>query len=165
MPIRPYRPSDLPALTAINGQCVPNVSAEEEESLEALIDMGTCLVAADHADRPLGFINLVEPGEMAYPSDNLRWLERWMAEGNTPDMIYVDRIAIGKNARNQGLGVQLYSCVFDQFAHRCMVSCEINSDPPNPGSRRFHERLGFWPVGGQRYRPGYAVQFFVRGLG
>lgn len=164
MPIRPYRPSDLPALAAINAECVPNVSAEDEESLGRLIEMGTCLVAVDQADTPLGFINLIEPGEMAYPSDNLRWLENWMAEGNTPDMIYVDRIAIGESARNKGLGAQLYSYVFDQFAHRRMVSCEINDDPPNPGSRRFHERLGFWPVGGVRYRPGYAVQFFVVGL-
>jgi uncharacterized protein len=164
MPIRAYTPADLPALFAINAESVPKVSAESETSLDRLIALGTCLVAADSTDKPLGFINLIEPGEMAYPSDNLRWLESWMEESGTPDMIYVDRIAIGEAARGQGLGVQLYSAVFERFADRNVVSCEINDDPPNPGSRRFHERLGFWPVGGQRYRPGYAVQFFVRRL-
>jgi predicted GNAT superfamily acetyltransferase len=164
MPIRAYAPADLPALSAINAESVPNVSAESEASLDRLIALGTCLVAADSTDKPLGFINLIEPGEMAYPSDNLRWLESWMEESGTPDMIYVDRIAIGEAARGQGLGVQLYSAVFERFADRNVVSCEINDDPPNPGSHRFHERLGFWPVGGQRYRPGYAVQFFVRRL-
>lgn len=164
MPVRPFTPADLPALHAINVQCVPAVSAESEESLGELIEMGTCLVATDHTDTPLGFINLIEPGEMRYPSDNLRWFERWIAEGNTPDMIYVDRIAIGETARNKGLGVQLYAWIFDNYGDRRMIGCEINSDPPNPGSQRFHERLGFWPIGGERYRPGYAVQFLVRGL-
>jgi predicted GNAT superfamily acetyltransferase len=28
-----------------------------------------------------------------------------------------------------------------------MIGCEVNSDPPNPASDAFHERLGFAEVG------------------
>jgi len=41
--------------------------------------------------------------------------------------------------------------VFDQ-AHssgRTLVTCEVNLHPPNPGSLRFHEGLGFRALGEQ----------------
>ena len=98
MPIRPYQPSDLAALYAINQASTPGVGHEDNaEGLSRLIEMGTCLVAADSEDTPLGFINLIAPGTDAYPSDNLRWIEDWMArEGNSAH--YVDRIAIAAGA-------------------------------------------------------------------
>lgn len=166
MPIRPYTPADLPALYAINQASTPGVGhAETPGALGDLIAMGTCLVLTDEADSPLGFINLIEPGTMAYPSDNLRWLERWMAERDT-SMLYVDRIAIAEAARGQRIGQKLYEAAFALTGERGRdwLTCEVNTDPDNPGSHRFHARLGFERIGETRYREDYAVAFYARAV-
>lgn len=164
MPIRPFTPSDLATLYIINQAGVPGVGHEDTaDGLGALIDIGTCLVATDDQDTPLGFINLVEPGTMAYPSDNLRWIEDWIArEGASAH--YVDRIAIAPEARGQKLGEALYRAAFETAKARDWLTCEVNTDPDNPGSHRFHQRLGFEKVGERRYKPDYAVAFYARAL-
>ena len=164
MPIRAYAPSDLQALYAINQASTPGVSHEDSaESLGALIGLGTCLVAADEAGTPLGFINLVEPLTDAYPSDNLRWLERWMKCQDT-SMLYVDRIAMAEAARGQRIGQQLYEAAIAETRDRGRrwLTAEVNTDPDNPGSHRFHDRLGFVRVGEARYKPDYAVAYYAR---
>lgn len=161
MPIRAYIPADLPALSAINAESTPGVSDETEESLGQLIALGTCLVAADEGNSPLGFINLVAPGTQAYPSENLRWFERWQAEQGA-SLHYVDRIAIAARGRGQRLGQQLYEAAFRQAADHDYLGCEINTDPDNPGSHRFHRRLGFELAGEARYATDYAVAYYVR---
>lgn len=166
MPIRAYAPADLPALYAINQASTPGVGHEDEAAgLGALIGMGACLVATDAADTPIGFINLIEPGTRAYPSDNLRWLERWMSDHDTT-MLYVDRIAVAAPARGQRTGKRLYEAAFGltRKLGRGWLTCEVNTEPDNPGSHRFHARLGFVRIGGTRYRPGYAVAFYARGV-
>lgn len=164
MPIRPYQPSDLAALYAINQASTPGVGHEDDaDGLGRLIDMGTCLVAADDEDTPLGFINLIAPGTDAYPSDNLRWIEDWMAR-EEKSAHYVDRIAIAAGARGQRLGEALYRAAFEAAKPRACLTCEVNTDPDNPGSHRFHQRLGFQKIGERRYRPDYAVAFYARPL-
>jgi predicted GNAT superfamily acetyltransferase len=39
-------------------------------------------------------------------------------------------------------------------AGRAEVTCEVNLDPPNPGSEAFHARLGFKQVGVQSTKGG-----------
>lgn len=165
MPIRPYTPADLPALYAINQASTPGVGhVDTPEALGELIAMGTCLVLTDEADTPLGFINLVEPGTASYDSKNLRWLEQWMANEKVPDMAYVDRIALAEAARGQGHGGTLYTAAFNHMKGRGLITCEINDDPPNPGSQRFHTRLGFRRIGSARYSEDYAVGYYARAV-
>lgn len=162
MPIRPYTPADLSALFAINQASTPGVGHEDTaEGLKRWIDLSTCLVAVDAQDTPRGFITLLEPGTKAYASDNLRWLEDWMEREGT-DMIYVDRIALAEAARDQRLGQALYEAAFVHAEGRQFITCEVNTDPDNPGSHRFHQRLGFREVGRKRYRPDYEVAFYAR---
>lgn len=162
MTIRPYTPADLPALYTINQASRPGVSHEASaEALGELIALGTCLVAVDRDDRPEGFVNLVEPGTAAYGSQNLRWLERWMAEQNT-DMLYVDRVAVAAAARHRGLGSRLYEAAFARARGRQRLTCEVNTDPDNPGSHRFHQRHGFVRIGELRHSEEYAVAFYAR---
>ena len=166
MKIRAYRPSDLDALFAINLASEPGVGHEDEAAgLGRLIELGTCLVAADEAGTPLGFITLIEPGTLAYPSENLRWLERWMAEHDTT-MLYVDRIAVAEAARGQRTGQRLYEAAFalTQERARAWLTCEVNTLPDNPGSHRFHDRLGFARIGQTQYSADYAVAFYAKGF-
>jgi predicted GNAT superfamily acetyltransferase len=162
MPIRPYTPSDLPALYAINQASTPGVGHEATaDGLKRWIDLATCLVATDEGGAPLGFITLIEPGTLAYESANLRWFEAWQAEQGC-DLLYVDRIAVSEAARGQGLGQQLYEAAFDIAKGRQWLGAEVNTDPDNPGSHRFHTRLGFARVGEKRYKPDYAVAYYAR---
>ncbi len=148
MKIRPYKVSDLAALFVINQAGVPGVSEETIETLGVYIGMSTCFVAVSDDDAPLGFITLLPPGTAAYESANLRWLEAW-----GDDFIYVDRIAVGEGARGLGVGAVLYAKAIETFEVECeWITCEVNLRPPNPGSQRFHARLGFTEIG----RRGYA---------
>ena len=148
--IRAYTPADLPALHAINEQGVPGVSRETPESLGKWVSLSECMVAVGEDGRPVGFLNLVPPGTAAYTSPNLRWFE---ARGGNVN--YVDRIAIDAAARGQRIGEALYEAAFAACAGRYDgIGCEVNRLPPNPGSLRFHKRLGFEEVGAQAFVPG-----------
>jgi predicted GNAT superfamily acetyltransferase len=63
--------------------------------------------------------------------------------------LYVDRVVVAEEHRQQGLGRMLYAEVFGraiEFGHTRVV-CEVNFQPPNPVSDKFHEALGFKEVG------------------
>lgn len=164
MQIRLFQPEDLAALHKINQAGVPGVGhAETADDLGALIAMGTCLVAIGGDGAPIGFINLVAPGTAAYNSDNLRWIEDWIAREQV-SAHYVDRIAIGETARGQGVGEALYRAAFEAAKPNAYLCCEVNTDPDNPGSHRFHQRLGFKAIGDHRYHADYAIRFYSRSL-
>ncbi len=96
-------------------------------------------------------IGLVEAFLISFDQDadyegvNFRWFrERF------PRFVYVDRIVVAPEFRSRGHARRLYSDLIDQ-ARRVghdRVVCEVNSDPPNPGSDAFHASFGFEQVGG-----------------
>lgn len=164
MAIRDYHPSDLQALHAANQASVPGVSTESIEDLALWIDLATCLVATNDADQALGFITIMPLGLHAYPSDNMRWFETY-AERTGKSVLYVDRIAFSPEARGKGLGEALYQAAFSHFQDVDEIGCEVNTLPPNPGSHRFHRRLGFEQVGTQDFVPGEkSVTYYARRL-
>jgi len=73
---------------------------------------------------------------------------RWFMERGS-DFLHVDRIAISADERGAGIGGALYRDLFAVATEkgRAEVTCEVNTKPPNPGSLRFHARLGFEQVG------------------
>ncbi|MEM8811240.1 MAG: GNAT family N-acetyltransferase [Pseudomonadota bacterium] len=82
-----------------------------------------------------------------YESPNFQWFV-----DRRDRFVYVDRIVVSSAARGGGRARRLYDDLFEQArrkGHECIV-CEVNQDPPNPGSDRFHERLGFVGVGEAR---------------
>ncbi len=81
-----------------------------------------------------------------YDSPNFTWFQE-----RYPDFVYVDRIITSANARGKGYARTLYEDLFEKAALRGhkRVVCEVNLDPPNPGSDAFHAALGFVEVGRQ----------------
>ena len=164
MAIRRFKPSDLTQLHAANQASVPGVSSETEADLAKWIGLSTCFVAADTTDLALGFLTLLPTGTPDYPSANLRWFEAY-ATRTGKSVIYVDRIAFLPEARGQGLGEALYGAAFEHFSDHDEIGCEVNIEPPNPGSHRFHQRLGFAQVGERSFEAGTkSVAYYARAL-
>lgn len=165
MPIRPYRPDDLPRLFAANEASVPGVGRETQDTLEGWIGLSSCLVAADAADVALGFITVLQIGQPAYDSPNMRWFEAY-AEETGKSVVYVDRIALLPEARGMRLGEALYQAAFEHFGDVDEIGCEVNTIPPNPGSHRFHKRLGFVEVGEAVFKANEkAVTYYTKSIG
>lgn len=167
MQIRDYQASDLDALFTINQAGVPGVGAETRDSLGKWIGLSRCLVAVKDGAGPVGLITLLPPGTTEYDSKNLRWLEAHYAPST--DFIYVDRIAISEAGRGNGIGGALYAAAFHLYAPKVsFITCEINKAPPNPGSMRFHKRLGFEVIGERDYQYAgetRAIYYLQRALG
>ncbi len=82
--------------------------------------------------------------DAAYDSPNFLWFRRRFAR-----FVYVDRIVVAAEARGRGHARRLYADLFAlaRGAGHDQIVCEVNAQPPNPGSDAFHAALGFRPVG------------------
>ena len=90
----------------------------------------------------------------------------WFAE-RYKSFVYLDRIAIDSSHQNRGLGALLYQTVEQHMlnsAEHSLLCCEVNLEPPNPGSLRFHKRIGFTEVGQHSPQQGYLVSMLSKNL-
>ena len=89
---------------------------------------------------------------------------RWFAD-RYESFVYLDRIAIDSNHQSRGLGALLYQSVERHMldsAEHSLLCCEVNLEPPNPGSLRFHQRIGFTEVGRHSPQQGYVVSLLQK---
>ena len=79
----------------------------------------------------------------AYNSKNYEFFKKKESK-----FLYVDRIAINDKYRRSGIGKNLYLKIKSLAANNDLpVCCEVNTDPLNEISIRFHKDLGFNEVG------------------
>ncbi len=60
-------------------------------------------------------------------------------------MCIIDRVIVAPHARGRGLARSFYNGLIAHAkgaGHQSIV-CEVNLDPPNPGSLAFHAAMGF----------------------
>jgi predicted GNAT superfamily acetyltransferase len=150
---RDIAPNDLPTLLRMNNGAIPAVNIVNADELLDLVSMAhAAVVVVDEAEpvTPLGLVITITPGN-DYDSENYRWFEQRGGE-----FLYVDRIVVAEGMRGRGLGQILYERVFAEaeLAGLTEVTCEVNLDPPNPGSLAFHDRLGFVQIGEQLTKGG-----------
>jgi predicted GNAT superfamily acetyltransferase len=153
---RAIRPSDLDRVIELNRGAAPAVNDIDAAEMAWLVEHSHAAIAvvADNApDDILGFVLALRPG-VDYHSENYRWF----TERGT-DFLYVDRIVVAEGRRSAGIGALLYDAVFAaaRAAGAAEVACEVNVEPPNPGSLVFHSRLGFTEVGRQATKNGSVV--------
>jgi predicted GNAT superfamily acetyltransferase len=137
--------ADLARVLEINNANTPGVSELTMSELET--DIENCLHALA-IDNELGevcaFCITFAPDAPDAGSNHQWFTERYES------FVYLDRIAIDSNHQNRGLGALLYQSVEQhmlKFAEHSLLCCEVNLEPPNPGSLRFHQRIGFTEVG------------------
>lgn len=149
--MRPIVPADVARIVELNDAASPAVPITSPEAMVELLAAADFTVAVvDDADALLAFVITFGPdGE--YDSENYRYFQK-----RATDFLYVDRIVIDEQNRGSGIGRQLYAAVFEQARAegRVEVTCEVNTDPPNPASLAFHARLGFTQVGEQATKNG-----------
>ena len=141
--VRDLQSADLNQLHAINEAAVPGVNSLDYPEFESLLNSGSDLVrVALVSGRIAGFVSCMQEGR-AYESVNYRWIS-----ARYKSFSYVDRVVIDASQRGAGLGAKLYGSIFDTWSQtHDVLLAEVNLEPPNPGSQRFHERMGFKPVG------------------
>ncbi|MEP0324935.1 GNAT family N-acetyltransferase [Bauldia litoralis] len=96
----------------------------------------------------------------AYDSPNFLWFRERL-----PRFVYVDRIVVAADDRGRGLARHLYEDLFAKARATGFdrVVCEVNSEPPNPGSDAFHGRMGFTEMGrAELIDRGKTVRYLVR---
>ena len=157
MDIRALTLDDIEAMWAINEEGLPGTGQVSHDELASLLNLASFSMGVFEDGHLLGFVICLPPST-AYGSLNYAWFnQRYEA------FLYVDRIAVAEAHRNKGVGSMLYEQVARHAGEQNIpVAAEVNLEPPNPGSMRFHHRFGFEEVGVLRHEK-KAVTMFMRG--
>ena len=142
---------------ALNQAAVPAVGEATPAHVALLMDLAAHVWLAELADRVAGFVMLFGPGS-TYGSPNYRWFcERYAS------FVYVDRVVVADDLRGRRIGEAMYRAAAREGLARgaSHVLAEVNLAPPNPGSSRFHRRLGFARVGTLQSAPDKAVEMLA----
>ena len=134
--------SDVQSIWAINEQGLPGTGQVSEQELSELLKLSTLSLGAFREGELLGFVICLSPGT-TYSSLNYAWFNK-----KYNNFIYVDRIAVSIDHRGKGIGSKLYGKVIDYSQDNTIpIAAEVNLNPPNPGSMKFHHRFEFEEVG------------------
>ncbi len=163
MKIRPATAADFPAILSLNEEFVEVLAPLSRERLELLHARASYQRVALDRDQIVGFL-LAFGSEAEHDSVNFCWFAARYAS-----FLYVDRVVVCAARQGSGVGSLLYDDLF-AFARAGgyeRVTCEIDTEPANPRSERFHQRFGFHAVGSQRveYVAGRAVRVSLRCAG
>ncbi len=153
--IRDIAEPDIGDVLRINQANVPEVGSLDRDALEWLVSESSYALLVEQRDGAradvspivMGFCLILAPGS-TYDSVNYTWFGE-----HHPEAMYLDRVAFDASFQGAGHGRTLYA-----HAERLMRSdvpdapglgLEVNVDPPNEPSLRFHHQLGFAEVGRQ----------------
>ena len=160
--VRNIEIADLPRVLEINNANTPGVSELTFTELETDLENSLHALAIDNEQGEVCAFCITFAPNAPDAGDNHRWFaERYES------FVYLDRIAIDSNHQNRGLGAVLYQSVelhmLDSAQHS-LLCCEVNLEPPNPGSLRFHQRIGFMELGRVTQQLNYSVCMFVKNI-
>ena len=132
---------DRTSVLSLNNAHTKETSALDEASLTELLDMP---FYARGIERGATAFLIALDQDASYWSPNFQWFKEFRHR-----FVYIDRIIVAVSARGQGIARVLYEDLFvaaQQAGHNRVV-CEVNIEPPNPGSEAFHLTMGFEEVG------------------
>lgn len=135
--------TDCPAdaVLALNNAHQVETSLLDRESYNRLVDAAGFAVAVGRT--PDAFLIAFNDASV-HDNDNLAWFRH-----RHERFYYVDRVIVAPAARGRGLARVLYGALMDRARAegRFLIGCEINVEPPNPGSDALHAGLGFAEIG------------------
>jgi predicted GNAT superfamily acetyltransferase len=139
---------DWPSILILNEESVHFLSPMDEAKLAKWSAAASYLRVIEEAGQVAAFLLAFRRGD-DYEGVNFAWFTQ-----RYEDFLYVDRVVVSPGFRGRKFADHLYDDL-DAFARARAIpriTCEVNADPPNPVSLRFHEKRGFREVG----REGYA---------
>ena len=153
MILRPYTEADRDAVLTLNEASVEVLSPLDADRLELLLSLCALAQIAEINNEVAGFM-LVFAERSDYDGEAYRWFDQ-----RYDNFLYVDRIIIHESARGQGLATVFYQRLIDQARqqNRVCLLAEIDIEPPNEVSLRFHQRFGFIEVDRLTYAKGKQV--------
>lgn len=129
----------------LNEEFVHVLAPLSPERLEMLDARASCHRVAIDQGMVAGFV-LAFGSDTDHDSVNFSWFAAHYSR-----FLYVDRVVVASTCQGMGVGSLLYDDLF-AFARRAgheRITCEIDTEPPNPRSERFHDAFGFAEVGAQ----------------
>ena len=140
--LRAVTQEDHPALLALNNAHAAELNFEDPARFERLLAAAVFSAAIGPLGDPDAFLLAFDDRTPEQGPNHAWFLARH------PRFLYVDRVCVAPRARGRGLARALYAGVFEaaRAAGMPLVCCEVNTEPPNPGSDAFHAALGFVEV-------------------
>jgi uncharacterized protein len=138
--LRSPNADDDATMLALNNEFAVEISLLNIGSLQQLVASSFYVRIAGQMD---GFCIALDQ-DAKYQNLNFDWFR-----SKYPRVIYIDRVVVAAHARGQGIARRIYSDLklAANNADNSVLCCEINIDPPNLASDRFHEAFGFVEVG------------------
>ncbi len=129
------------ALLALNERVVEKTAPLNEAKLHRFV---TGAVYARQVAQGEGLLIVLDETADFYDSPNFEFFA-----DRHGSFYYVDRIIVGQALTGQGVGRRLYADLTEWIGrsgggHLC---CEVNTQPPNPVSHKFHQAIGFTACG------------------
>ena len=151
-------PSDLDNILALNNAHKAETSALTRDELIHLL--ATAFHSATEGGGKDGFLIAFDQ-DADYASPNFHWFKPHRAR-----FVYIDRVIVAPHARGRGLARVFYGGLIARAraAGHDHIVCEVNLDPPNPGSLAFHATMGFVAVGEALLPNGKTVRYMELGL-
>jgi uncharacterized protein len=152
----------LAGILALNAAHEAETSPLDRASLRALVDAALFARALVAGEEVAAFLIALDQ-DAPYASPNFLWFRARYGR-----FVYVDRLVTAPAWRGRGCARRLYAALFADAARagHDRVACEVNRDPPNPGSDALHAALGFRPVGEAAIHGGTkTVRYLLRAIG
>lgn len=151
---------DADAIIALNRESEAATSPMDEARFAELYDMASLMIVAERDSQVIGFLmGFVDSIDL--DGVNYRWFDTRLKR-----FFYIDRIVVDASCRGEGVGQRIYSEV-RQWAREqglLWMAAEMNLDPPNLRSLKFHRRNGFMEIGTQKLPDGRIVSMQIRRL-
>jgi len=140
--INPVQYAHLGAIRSINAESAPGVSVLTPNNLIRVVESASLVWVALMRERVAGYL-IGYAHDAAYDGEEFKWFQ---SRGR--DFVYVDQIAVAADSRSRGVGAALYRALETFAANKALrtLTCEVNLEPPNPGSMAFHRRLRFLEI-------------------
>jgi uncharacterized protein len=163
---RDFAGGDAEALLQLNSTCQPHVVRLDRAELGRLRGLGAVVVVADgDRDRDGGLAGyLIAFADTApYDGEEFQYFQRHLER----PFLYIDQVAVSPRYRQRGVARALYDSLASNPGLAAAVKrcCEVNVDPPNPGSMDFHQRMGFERLAELQVSDGRTVALLVGRIG
>ena len=159
---RNFAGGDADALLQLNSGCQPHVARLDRAELDRLLELGAIVLVAEGEGAMTGYL-IAFPDMAPYDGDEFQYFQVHLGR----PFLYIDQVAVSASFRLRGVARLLYDAVAAQLGLTAAMKrcCEVNIDPPNPGSMDFHERMGFERLAELQVSDGRTVALLIERIG